>query len=85
MSNAHSSLNKLNFFRRSVPLIMQTEAAECGLACLTMIAGYHGIETDLQSMRRDHSVSLKGSTLKSLIDIADSMNLASASAPVRCR
>ncbi len=66
----------LNFFRRSVPLIMQTEAAECGLACLTMIAGYHGIETDLQSMRRDHSVSLKGSTLKSLIDIADSMNLA---------
>ena len=66
----------LNFFRRRVPLIMQTEAAECGLACLTMIAGYHGIETDLQSMRRDHSVSLKGSTLKSLIDIADSMNLA---------
>ena len=76
MSNAQASLNKLNFFRRSVPLIMQTEAAECGLACLTMIAGYHGIETDLQSMRRDHSVSLKGSTLKSLIDIADSMNLA---------
>ena len=55
---------------------MQTEAAECGLACLTMIAGHHGIETDLQTMRRDHSVSLKGSTLKSLIDIADSMNLA---------
>ena len=76
MSNAQASPNKLNFFRRSVPLIMQTEAAECGLACLTMIAGYHGIETDLQSMRRDHSVSLKGSTLKSLIDIADSMNLA---------
>lgn len=55
---------------------MQTEAAECGLACLAMIAGYHGLETDLQILRRDHAVSLKGSTLKSLIDIADSMNLA---------
>ena len=76
MSNTPSSVSKLNFFRRNVPLVMQTEAAECGLACVTMIAGYHGIETDLQSMRRDHSVSLKGSTLKSLIDIADSMNLA---------
>ena len=67
----------LNFRRRPVPLIMQTEAAECGLACLAaMIAGHHGIETDLQTMRREHAVSLKGSTLKSLIDIADSMNLA---------
>ena len=55
---------------------MQTEAAECGLACLAMIAGYHGLETDLQTLRRDHAVSLKGSTLKSLIDVADSMNLA---------
>lgn len=67
---------RLNYFRRRVPLVMQTEAAECGLACLAMIAGYHGIETDLQTLRRDHAVSLKGSTLKSLIDIADSMNLA---------
>jgi ATP-binding cassette subfamily B protein RaxB len=66
----------LNFFRRRVPLVMQTEAAECGLACLAMIAGHHGLETDLQTLRRDHAVSLKGSTLKSLIDIADSMNLA---------
>lgn len=67
---------RLNFFRHRVPLVMQTEAAECGLACLAMIAGYHGLETDLQILRRDHAVSLKGSTLKSLIDIADSMNLA---------
>ena len=49
----------------------RAEAAECGLACLAMIAGHHGIETDLQTMRREHAVSLKGSTLKSLIDIQD--------------
>ena len=67
---------RLNFFRHRVPLVMQTEAAECGLACLAMIAGFHGFETDLQTLRRDHAVSLKGSTLKSLIDIANGMNLA---------
>ena len=66
----------MNLFGRNVPIILQSEAPECGIACLAMIAGHHGIETDLQTMRREHAVSLKGSTLKSLIDIADSMNLA---------
>ncbi len=27
---------------RRLPLVLQTEATECGLACLAMIAGYHG-------------------------------------------
>ncbi len=67
----------LSFFGRSVPLMMQTEAAECGLACLAMIAGFHGYKTDLATLRREHAVSLKGSTLKSLIDIAQTMQLAS--------
>jgi len=26
-----------------LPIILQAEASECGLACLAMIAGYHGI------------------------------------------
>jgi ATP-binding cassette, subfamily B, bacterial CvaB/MchF/RaxB len=67
----------LSFFRRPVPLMMQTEAAECGLACLAMIASFHGYQTDLATLRREHAISLKGSTLKSLIDIADAMKLAS--------
>ncbi|TAF99341.1 MAG: peptidase domain-containing ABC transporter [Betaproteobacteria bacterium] len=67
----------LSFFGRSVPLMMQTEAAECGLACLAMVAGFHGYKTDLATLRREHAVSLKGSTLKSLIDIAQTMQLAS--------
>ncbi|MBL8310396.1 MAG: peptidase domain-containing ABC transporter [Burkholderiales bacterium] len=65
----------LNFRHRRVPLIMQTEAAECGLASLAMVAGFYGLVSDLQSMRREHAVSLKGSTLKSLMDIAASMQL----------
>ena len=28
--------------RSRLPKVLQTEAAECGLACLAMIASYHG-------------------------------------------
>ncbi|MHB1615741.1 MAG: cysteine peptidase family C39 domain-containing protein, partial [Metallibacterium sp.] len=27
---------------RRLPVILQSEAAECGLACLAMVASYHG-------------------------------------------
>ena len=37
--------------RRRVPLVLQTEAAECGLACLAMVAGAHGLDTDLPALR----------------------------------
>ena len=58
-----------------VPSILQTEATECGLACLAMVAGHWGYRIDLASMRRRFSVSLKGVTLKSLIAMAQAMSL----------
>ncbi len=60
---------------RRVPTILQTEATECGLACLAMVAGHWGHRIDLASMRRRFSVSLKGATLKSLIAMAQAMSL----------
>src|SRR5436309_4476177 len=63
--------------RRQTPLILQTEAAECGLACLAMVAGYHGYRTDLATLRSRHSISLKGTTLAGLIKIAADLNLSS--------
>jgi ATP-binding cassette subfamily B protein RaxB len=56
---------------RRTPMIYQSEAAECGLACLAMVAGRHGLDTDLPAMRRRFSLSLKGATLKALIQIAE--------------
>ncbi|MEA3033618.1 MAG: ATP-binding cassette, subfamily bacterial CvaB/MchF/RaxB [Sphingomonadales bacterium] len=53
------------------PYIQQTEASECGLACLAMVAGFHGLKTDLPALRCRFSVSLKGTTLKVLISIAE--------------
>ena len=65
----------LNFSgRRRTPLILQTEAAECGLACLAMIAGHHGYRTDLATLRGKYAISLKGTTLANLIRIAAQLN-----------
>ncbi len=71
-------LNRLAFgINATLPLMLQTEATECGLACLGMVAGYHGYRTDLASLRRRFPVSLKGSTLRDLIAIAEQLELAS--------
>jgi len=66
----------LNFSgTRRLPMIRQAEEAECGLACLAMIASYFGYRTNLNSLRLHHSVSLKGSTLQGLIATARRMKM----------
>ena len=65
----------LGFGTRRVPLLLQTEAAECGLACLAMVAGHHGLHTDLATLRQRFAISLKGSTMLDLVRIAGQMQL----------
>jgi len=68
--------NLLNFgWRDRMPVILQTEAAECGLACLAMIASYHGHQIDLNTLRRRHPVSLKGVTLRGLMQLSGQLHL----------
>ena len=62
---------------RRLPLILQTEATECGLACLGMISGYHGHLTDMRQLRSRFNISLKGTSLSTIINIAGKMNLSS--------
>lgn len=57
--------------RRRIPVILQTEAAECGLACLAMISAAHGQPTDLLSLRRRVGLSSRGSTLRQIMEIAN--------------
>lgn len=67
-------LEQLNFGGgRKTPIIRQAEASECGLACLAMVAGYHGLDTDLIALRRQFQMSLKGATLKQLMAIAEEL------------
>jgi ATP-binding cassette, subfamily B, bacterial CvaB/MchF/RaxB len=61
---------------RRTPLILQTETAECGLACLAMIAGRYGYRIDLPALRQSYNLSLRGTTLHDLIRIASGMRLA---------
>jgi len=58
-----------------VPVILQSEAPECGIACLAMVASYHGHRTDLSAMRLRLSPSLKGITLKNVAQIAETMGM----------
>jgi ATP-binding cassette subfamily B protein RaxB len=53
-----------------MPLVFQTEAAECGLACLAMILGHHQLITDLPTLRARHRVSMTGLTLADLSSLA---------------
>jgi ATP-binding cassette subfamily B protein RaxB len=60
-----------------VPMVLQTEAAECGLACLAMVAAAHGYRSDLPTLRQRFSLSIKGVTLADLVRMADALHLAS--------
>lgn len=62
-------------FGKEPPVMLQTEASECGLACVAMIANYHGYEVNLLSLRKTFSISLKGATLADVINIAKSLKL----------
>lgn len=71
-------LSQLGFWTsRRLPVQLQTEASECGLACLGMVASYWGHVIDMAAMRRRSAVSLKGTTLRALMTMAEKLCLQS--------
>jgi len=61
---------------RRLPVFLQTEAAECGLASLGMVASFHGHRIDLAGLRQRFTLSLKGATLAYLMQVAGRLHLA---------
>ncbi|WP_294300791.1 peptidase domain-containing ABC transporter [uncultured Sphingomonas sp.] len=61
--------------RRMEP-VLQAEAAECGLAAIVMVAGYHGHRVNLSGLRLHFPTSIKGATLEQLMAIAAQLELA---------
>ncbi|MCC4622112.1 peptidase domain-containing ABC transporter [Xanthomonas cassavae CFBP 4642] len=59
--------------KKRVDPIMQSEAAECALACLAMLAQFHGNDCGLPALRRRYSSTLKGMSLNQVIEVADDM------------
>jgi ATP-binding cassette subfamily B protein RaxB len=58
-----------------IRLIRQSEIAECGLACLAMVASHYGLDVDLGTLRRRYQPSMRGAALRSLMGTADAMGL----------
>jgi len=61
--------------RRKVPIIFQQESAECGLACLAMVAAFYGKRTSLDALRKLHGLSGRGTTFSNLLHTANHLQL----------
>ncbi|MCV7872892.1 peptidase domain-containing ABC transporter [Escherichia coli] len=75
--NFRQIINLLDLrWQRRVPVIHQTETAECGLACLAMICGHFGKNIDLIYLRRKFNLSARGATLAEINGIAEQLGMA---------
>ena len=61
--------------RGRLPVMLQSEASECGLICLAMLAAFHGGATDTHALRRRLGASLRGWSLRTLIGAAATLGL----------
>ena len=60
---------------RQIAPVLQAEVAECGLACLAMVANFHGHRTNLPGLRQRYFTSIKGMTLGDLAGVANDLGL----------
>ncbi|EFJ6772171.1 peptidase domain-containing ABC transporter [Escherichia coli] len=75
--NFRQIINLLDLrWQRRVPVIHQTETAECGLACLAMICGHFGKNIDLIYLRRKFNLSARGATLAGINGIVEQLGMA---------
>ncbi|MFZ2315781.1 MAG: peptidase domain-containing ABC transporter [Gammaproteobacteria bacterium] len=63
------------YSRNKLPLILQSEMAECGLVCLAMVLGYYGYNISLAQIRSYIQSTLKGVTLYQLKQLAEHYGL----------
>lgn len=61
---------------RQLAPILQSEAAECGLASIVMVARHYGHRINLAGLRQKYPPSVRGSTLQDLMAIASDLELA---------
>lgn len=61
--------------RRRLPVIVQAERSECGLACLAMITTYYGCHINLNGLRQDFPVSVRGASLSDILSVASALKL----------
>ncbi|MCG8462011.1 MAG: peptidase domain-containing ABC transporter, partial [Holophagales bacterium] len=60
---------------RRIPYIQQTQAADCGPACLAMVLGFHGRRERLEQVRDFAGVGREGASAATLIETAGRYHL----------
>jgi ATP-binding cassette subfamily B protein RaxB len=63
------------FAQPRFPYVRSVEAADCGLACLCMVAGHHGQAWSLHEVKARFASSLKGLNLRGLVTVAGALGL----------
>lgn len=61
--------------RGRLPVILQAEQSECGLACLAMVLNFHGHRVDINTLRARLGATQHGVTLKALMLLAERLEL----------
>ena len=61
--------------KNKLPICLQTERAECSLACLAMVLGYYNHHTDLIELRKQYHISSNGLNLENVTTIANDLKL----------
>ena len=61
--------------KKHLPMLFSCESSECSLACIAMIATFHGRAISVGALRERHPVSLLGLTLKDALSVARSIGL----------
>jgi len=65
-----------------LPMIRQSTASECALACIAMLASHFGAASDLSYLRRRHPLSARGASLASVAATCRELGLSTRA--VRC-
>lgn len=68
-----------------IPVLLQTEASECGLACIGMLLARFGTVTDLATLRGRHGAMPQGMTIADLIRVASQEQLATRAVRLKLR
>lgn len=69
-------IEKIDFsLRKKTPVVLQSEAAECGIACLAMVCGFYGLDIDLFNFRSRYGSPSQGVTLLTLSKTAENIGL----------
>jgi ATP-binding cassette subfamily B protein RaxB len=60
---------------RSLPLVIQAQRGECAIACIVMIARYHGLGIDMEWLRAGKVRAGHGQDVRGLLGMAEGLHL----------